>query len=107
MEVIVTVGIAVAIVATTAALAPAITPSVYAQNKSVNVTKQYSEMVKFAESCACIITVRTALGQGQLLIQGSQASSFKRRISSNVSIGHLPKFGWTKAKNGTSVDKNR
>lgn len=34
VEVIVTVGIALAIVATTAALAPAITPSVYAQNKN-------------------------------------------------------------------------
>jgi len=47
--------------------------------------------------------VSTALGHVQLLIQGSQASPFKGRISSNISLVHLQKFGWMKAKNGRSA----
>lgn len=116
---VLTVGIAVAIVATTAALAPAITPSVYTPNgkkKELNPSNSHRywdifkvhQLSKFLnqiricqltqgmkenginkETNDCIITMRTALGHGQFLIQRSQASSLKRRISSNISVGHL------------------
>jgi len=34
----------------------------------------------------------TALGHGQLLIQRSQGTPLKRRISSDISFGHLKKM---------------
>jgi len=78
-------------------------------NKKCKLKPCNSDIEKFANSLMTIIlnhiecfytlkvyiTMRAALGHGQLLIQRSQASTLKRRISSNTSLGHLQKFDGT------------
>ena len=47
--------------------------------------------------------MRTALGHGQLVIQRSQASPLKRRVSSNISLGHLHRYLIEQKANNESI----